>query len=392
MINKILTDAHSNSTEVTAVLATLIDWKDAFPNQCPKLGIDAFIQCGVRPSLIPLLISYFQDRTMVVKWHGKISKEKEVPGGGPQGGYFGILEYLSQSNSSANCVDKESRYKFVDDLTALEKLNLLTIGLASFNIKNQVPNDIHTSNLFIPSENLKSQEYLNKIQDWTCKQKMVLNEDKTKTMLFNFTKSKQCSVRLKLNDKVIETVKETKLLGTIITNNLKWDKNTKYLIKKAYSRMELLRKVSEFCKSTKDRLHIYKMYVRSVVEQSAVVWHSSLTKGNITTLERVQRVAVKIILEGKHSYKESLNILNIPTLKERREVLSARFANKCLKNERSRNMFKLNISKSKMQLRYRKKYNEVQSKTNRLFNSAVPYMLRNLNKQNEKEKFHKMNI
>ena len=59
MIHKILTDAHSNSTEFTAVLATLIDWKDAFPNQCPKLGIDAFIQCGVRPSLIPLLISYF---------------------------------------------------------------------------------------------------------------------------------------------------------------------------------------------------------------------------------------------------------------------------------------------------------------------------------------------
>ena len=82
-----------------------------------------------------------------------------------------------------------------------------------------------------------------------------------------------------------------------MTYNLKWDKNTKYLIKKAYSRMELLRKVSEFCKSIKDILHIYKMDVRSVVEQSAVVRHSSLTEGNITTLERVQRVAVKITLD-----------------------------------------------------------------------------------------------
>ena len=127
-------------------------------------------------------------------------------------------------------------------------------------------------------------------------------------------------------------MKETKLLGTIITNDLKWGKNTKHLVKKAYGRMELLRKVSEFCKSTKDRLHIYKMFVRSVVEQSAVVWHSSLTKENTTTLERVQRVAVKIILEGKHSYKDSLQILNLPTLKERREILTAIFANKCLKN------------------------------------------------------------
>ena len=34
MIHKILTNAHSKSTEVTVVLAILIDWKDAFPNQC----------------------------------------------------------------------------------------------------------------------------------------------------------------------------------------------------------------------------------------------------------------------------------------------------------------------------------------------------------------------
>ena len=230
MIHKILSDANSKSTEVTAVLATLIDWKDAFPNLCPKLGIDAFIQCGVRLSLIPLLISYFQDSTMVVKWHVKTSKEEKIPGGGPQGGYFGILGYLSQSNSNSDCVDKKSKFKFVDDLTTLEKINLLTIGLASFNTKNQVPNDIQKSNLFIPNTNLKSQEYLDKIQEWTENHKMILNEEKTKTMIFNFSNSKQCSTRLMLKDKVIETVTETKLLGTIITNNLKWNKNTKHLV------------------------------------------------------------------------------------------------------------------------------------------------------------------
>ena len=47
MINQILTNANSKSTEVTAVLATLVDWKDAFPNKCSKLGIEAFQKCGV---------------------------------------------------------------------------------------------------------------------------------------------------------------------------------------------------------------------------------------------------------------------------------------------------------------------------------------------------------
>ena len=64
MIDKILSDTDNNSRgEVNAVLATLYDWKEAFPRQCPKLGIEAFIKCGVRPSLIPLLISYLQNRT-----------------------------------------------------------------------------------------------------------------------------------------------------------------------------------------------------------------------------------------------------------------------------------------------------------------------------------------
>ena len=122
MINKILKDTDRG---VTAVLATFVDWKDAFPNQCPKLGIEAFFKCGVRPSLIPILINYFQDRSVIVKWHDKKSKRRKVPGGGPQGAYLGNLEYLAQSNENASIVKKDSRYKFVDDLSALEKINLL---------------------------------------------------------------------------------------------------------------------------------------------------------------------------------------------------------------------------------------------------------------------------
>ena len=50
MINMILTDVNSRPKDETSrVIATFYDWKDAFPRQCPKLGIEAFIRCGVRP-------------------------------------------------------------------------------------------------------------------------------------------------------------------------------------------------------------------------------------------------------------------------------------------------------------------------------------------------------
>ena len=100
------------------------------------------MKTGVRPALVPVLINYFQDRQMSVKWHGCRSVPTHINGGGPQGATLGILEYLAQSNNSADCVNELDRFKFIDDLTILEIVNLLTVGLTSFNIKQQVPTDI----------------------------------------------------------------------------------------------------------------------------------------------------------------------------------------------------------------------------------------------------------
>ena len=90
---------------------------------------------------------------MSVKWHGCQSAPKDIKGGGLQGATLGLLEYLSQSNDNADCVGLSDRYKFVDDLSILEIVNLLTVGLSSFNMKQQIPSDIPLHNQFIPAEN-----------------------------------------------------------------------------------------------------------------------------------------------------------------------------------------------------------------------------------------------
>ena len=323
MIHRILTALDNNSKrEIFAVVANLIDWSKAFPRQCPELGVKSFIQNGVRPSLIPVLVNYFQKRKMTVKWHGHKSTQRDMPGGGPAGATLGLLEYLSQSNDSANCVKPEDRFKFVDDLTVLEIINLLTIGMSSVNVKFGVPNDIPSHNQFISPENLQSQQYLNAISDWTTQHKMKINQKKTKAMIFNFTNNHQFTTRLSLNGENVEIVSETKLLGTIIENDLTWNANTSNLVKRANARMVLLRKLSEFGAPTNDLRTIYITYIRSVLEQSAVVWHTSLTQQNIQDLERVQKTACKIILRNKcQDYMKSLQSLNLETLHERRVML-----------------------------------------------------------------------
>ena len=155
MIHRILTVLDNNSRRQTfAIIASLIDWKDAFPRQCPKLGVQSFIKNGVRSALIPVLVNYFQDRKMSVKWHGCRSVPRHIHGGGPQGATLGILEYLSQSNNSADLVQDLDRFKFVDDLSVLEIVDLLTVGITSYNLKYHIPSDFPLHNQYISAHNL----------------------------------------------------------------------------------------------------------------------------------------------------------------------------------------------------------------------------------------------
>jgi len=125
-------------------------------------------------------------------------------------------------------------------------VNLINVGIATYNVKQHVPSNIPTHNQIIKSDNLKSQKYLHIINDWTKNKKMKLNEKKTKNIIFNFSKKYQFSTNLKVNDKSIELVKETKLLGTYLTENLKWNKNCAETIKKANKRMQLLSRAASF--------------------------------------------------------------------------------------------------------------------------------------------------
>ena len=66
-------------------------------------------------------------------------------------------------------------------------------------------------------------------------------------------------------------------------------------------------------------VEIYTSYIRSILEQSCTVWHSSLTQENTEDLERTQKSFAKLVLREKYKdYKSALDILGLETLAERR--------------------------------------------------------------------------
>ena len=383
MFDQILKELDKNSHgEAMAAVLTMIDWKQAFPRQDPTLAIQSFINNGVRPSLIPILMSFFEDRRMTVKWRDAMSAVKRLKGGGPQGSTKGVLSYISQSNNNSDCVPLEERYKYFDDLTVLEFVSLLNVGLSSQNVRLSVPSNLPSHNQFVPRDHLKTQGYLDKISKWTDDNLMELNAKKSKVMLVIDSKNYQFTTGLVMKDKVLDIVDEAKLLGTFITSDLKWNKNTDYLIKEANKRMRLLHAASKFVKDRRVLTLLYYTHIRCRLEQSAVLWHSSLTIKNIVDLERVQKAALRVIIgHGYDSYSQTLKSLNIETLFERRERLCLRFAKKSLNVENFKHLFPSYKNDHNMKTRYSPKYEQSKTSSNRYKISTIPHLQRMLNKQ-----------
>ena len=216
---------------------------------------------------------------------------------------------------------------------------------------------------------------------------MKLNVDKTKIMIINYTHNYQFRTRLCIDNTPIQIVDQAKLLGTIISSDLKWDCNTKSITKRAYARMGILHKLIEYNVPTNDMVLIYILYIRSVLEQSAVVWHSSLTQENRSDLERVQKTALKIILQDKYnSYNSALQQTDLNSLEDRRQSLCLSFARKCLKHEEMKALFPLRVNRTSAETRSSEKFIVFPANTDRLKKSALIHMQQLLNEDDKSRK------
>ena len=204
----------------SAVIAATVDWAAAFDRQDPTLAIKGFIQIGVRSALIPILISYLDDRKMKVKFNDEVSDVLTLIGGGPQGTLIGQIMYLVQTNNNADCVDPEDRLKYIDDLSILQIVCLAGL-LTQYNFHEHVASDVGTDQLFIPPSRLPTQEHLNTISRWTDDNLMKINEAKSNYFIFTRTRT-DFMTRLTLNSMKLDQIAITKLLGVWISEDLSW--------------------------------------------------------------------------------------------------------------------------------------------------------------------------
>ena len=144
--------------------------------------------------------------------------------------------------------------------------------------------------------------------------------------------------------------------------------------------MQLLRGVLSFGASDEEMVHLWITFCRSVLEQSCVVWHGSLTQENVDDLERTQKTFCKLVLRQKYKdYEHSLLYLNLDFLKKRREVLCLQFAKAGIKHDKLNDLLPEQVKHDNMKTRNKEKYKVNFAHTGRLKKSSIISMQNILN-------------
>ena len=364
-----LLDRHS---EKSAVIAACVDWSAAFDRQDPTLIIKRFIEIGVRPSIIPILVSYLTGRQMKVKFNGEESELLSLIGGGPQGTLIGQLMYLVQTNHNADNVDPDDRYKYIDDLTILQIISLAGL-LINYDFNLHVASDVGIDQQYLPPSSFELQGKLNTISRWTDDNIMAINEKKCNYLVFTRAQV-DFATRLKVNNNVIDKLDVTKLLGVWISEDLSWARNTTEICKKAYSRLSMLTKLKYVGVETEELINIFILFIRSCTEYCSVVFHSRLTTEMNASIERIQKTCLKIILNENYvNYEAALEMTGLESLESRRERRCLEFSLKCASHDRNNRLFPLNPvgQKEKFLVNF--------ARTETYRQSAIPYCQRLLN-------------
>ena len=150
----------------------------------------------------------------------------------------------------------------------------------------------------------------------------------------------------------------------------------KYLCAKAYSKVWVLMRFKALKMKPLFLLDVQKKEIRSILELAVPPWHSGVTMKQSDNLERAQKVSVSIILGENLSYDLALAILELEPLQERRHQLCMKFAQRTLKSKHS-DMFL--PRQASYDTRYKQKFTENISNTQRCYNSPVNFLLRLLN-------------
>ena len=344
-----------------------------------------------------LVMTFLSNERIVLRYQGATSTPRSLPGGGPQGTLLGLLLFLvlindigfeDQENNVAEIITSKRNFraanrihmKYVDDLTVAEAIKLKnSVNFTPVTHRPQPDNYHARTGHSLKPELSHVFKQIKEVENYAVTNEMKINDKKTKFMLFNNSKVIDLMPRFNLGNQEINLVEEMKVLGVVLTSDLKWNSHTNHIVTSAFRKVWMLRRLKALGTALPELKDIYIQHVRSILEFAVPVWHSGLTQCNRSDIERVQRAALHVILGDSYTtYENALTVMSLETLESRRSKLCNKFAIKSVKHPKHSKWFKIN-KKVSITRQPQPKFCPVVSRTNRFKKSPLSYLTEVLN-------------
>ena len=288
---KSITESNDKSTK-DFTLAIFLDLSKAFDTISHNILLKKMEKYGIRGICNQWFSSYLQNRSQFVEYNHIKSNVMHISYGVPQGSILGPLLFLIYINDLPQS-SVLNILSFADDTT------VYTSGSNLNQVFHAVNNDIMH------------------IQQWLVSNKLYLNVDKTKYMLFspNHKLTKPNNLNITINNSPITYVSSKdknvpeyiQFLGITLDDKLSWNKHISMLCSKLSKSLYTLNKVKNILPKTSLRT-LYFTLIHSQINYGILAWGNS---PSITRISKLQKRALRIISRANfRSHTDPLFISN----------------------------------------------------------------------------------
>ena len=262
---------------------------------------------GFRGIFLKLLMNFLKNRKYFVSVNGLKSGINTVNIGVPQGSTLGPLLFLVYINDMKNSSKLLKFIQFADDTTLMYRSKCIV----------QLNNILETEG--------------DKVTKWLSANRLIINLTKTHTMLFT-NKINNPTLRLKIQDTLLENKTETCFLGVIIDQKLSWKQHIQHISNKISKTIALLRLLRYIFPKRILKL-IYMSLIYSYINYCNIIWGGAYDIV-LQPLYILQKKAIRLIsnshyLEHTEPLFKSLELLNIYQIFKLNCLL---LVYKCIKN------------------------------------------------------------
>ena len=254
-----------------------IDYKKAFDLIDHQLLLSKLKALGVNETSLPLFRHYLSGRSQYVNIDRCHSTKRSVMLGVPQGSILGPILFLVFINDLPEALQHCVADIYADDTTISHSAHY-----------QAAPNAV--------SEGL--QEDIVEVLNWSSRNKVLLNESKTKSMLVTgrrlVKKIEHSTLQLRLKSSELNQVHSHKLLGVTIDSQLSFDQHVDDLCKRLAQRITVLQKIGRSL-PLDQRKSYYNAMIKQTMLFASTVWTPCSVK-NIKKVFRLQKRAARVIL------------------------------------------------------------------------------------------------